>query len=360
MTSVQLPAGATQARSVAALEQVERYYLQHEAGAVESVFGVAGFSFAGSGENVAMAFVKLKDWSARGAGQGAAEVAARANRAFAGLRDARVFAMMPPAVQGLGNASGFDGTAGQRRPRPRQAGGRARRAAGRRGKEPALAGVRANGLDDTPQVQLSVDFAKAGALGVAVADVNDVLSTAWGGAYVNDFLHEGRVKKVYLQGEPSSRMQPADIAQWYVRNSSGGMVPFSAFATAAGPMGRPGWSATTACRRSRSSAAPRPVRQRRCHGGTGAPGQAAARRHRCRMDRPVLRGAAVRLAGAGPVRGIRAGGLPVPAALYESWSIPFSVMLVVPLGVLGALLAATLRGLSNDVYFRSACSPPSA
>ncbi|AOZ02522.1 multidrug efflux RND transporter permease [Cupriavidus sp. USMAHM13] len=354
MTSVQLPAGATQARSVAALEQVERYYLQHEAGAVESVFGVAGFSFAGSGENVAMAFVKLKDWSARGAGQGAAEVAARANRAFAGLRDARVFAMMPPAVQGLGNASGFDlelqdsgGLGHDKLVAARDA------LLAAAAKEPALAGVRANGLDDTPQVQLSVDFAKAGALGVAVADVNDVLSTAWGGAYVNDFLHEGRVKKVYLQGEPSSRMQPADIAQWYVRNSSGAMVPFSAFATAAWTYGAP--------------------RLERYNGlssieivGSAAPGYASgdamAALERLVKQLPAGIGAEwtglsyeERLSGSQAPALYAVSVLVVflcLAALYESWSIPFSVMLVVPLGVLGALLAATLRGLSNDVYFQ--------
>ncbi|VVE38044.1 efflux RND transporter permease subunit [Pandoraea terrigena] len=354
MTSIQLPSGATQERAVQTLSEVEQYYLKKEASAVESVFGVAGFSFAGSGENVAMAFVKLKDWSERDSDHTAQAIAGRANGFLSTIRDARAFAMMPPAVQGLGTSNGFDlelqDNGGLGHDKLMAARDQLLAAAA---KEPSLSGVRANGLDDTPEVQLSIDYTKASALDVAVSDINSVVATAWGGTYVNDFLNQNRVKKVYMQGEASSRMQPSDLNKWYVRNSAGEMVPFSAFATASWTYG--------------------PPKLERYNGlssveiqGGAAPGYSTGDAMATMQKLVAQLPAGITSEWTGLSYEERLSGSQAPAlyavsvlvvflclaALYESWSIPFSVMLVVPLGVLGALIAAMLRGLSNDVYFQ--------
>ncbi|PWK32649.1 efflux RND transporter permease subunit [Cupriavidus plantarum] len=355
MTQVQLPAGATQERTLEVIKQVERYYLENEKDAVASAFAVVGFSFGGSGQNNAMVFTQLKDWSVRDkAGLRASAIVARARGAFGKIREANVFPMVPPAVMGMGNSSGFDFEL-----KDEGGGGHDKLMAARdallaaAAKDPALMGVRANGQDDTPQVSLHIDHAKAGALGVSVADINDVLSTAWGGTYVNDFLHQGRVKKVYVQGIASSRMKSEDLDHWYVRNADGEMVPFSSFATASWIQG--------------------PPRLERYNGvssleiiGEAAPGHSSGEAMAAieRILKTLPDGIGHEWTGLSDQE--RMSGAQAPtlyaisvlfvflclAALYESWSIPFSVMLVVPLGVLGALVAATLRGLDNDIYFQ--------
>jgi hydrophobe/amphiphile efflux-1 (HAE1) family protein len=352
---VQLPAGATQARTLGVVERVEQHFLQNEKDNVESVFAVTGFSFAGRGENMAMGFVKLKDWSERKSdAQSVKGVAGRAMGAFMQYRDASAFAFAPPAVPGLGQSSGFDVYLQDQSGIGRDALMAARNQfLGAAAKDPRLSAVRPNGLEDAAQLRLDVDTAKAGALGVSVSDINALLSTAWGGSYVNDFIDRGRVKKVYMQADAAFRMQPDDLNSWRVRNAQGQMVPFSAFGTAHWEQG--------------------PARLERYNGlpavevlGGAAPGKSSG----VAMD-------AVEEIAAGLPQGVglswtgmsyqeRMTGDQAPmlyaisllvvflclAALYESWSIPFSVMLVVPLGVIGALLAATVRGLSNDVYFQ--------
>jgi len=352
---VQLPSGATQGRTLDVVKRVEQHFLTNEKDNVESVFAVTGFSFAGRGENMAMGFVKLKDWSERKhAGQSVTAVAGRAMGAFMQYRDATAFAFAPPAVPGLGTSSGFDVYLQDQAGIGRDALVAARNQfLGAAGQDARLAAVRPNGLEDAAQLRLDVDTAKAGALGVTVSDINSLLSTAWGGSYVNDFIDRGRVKKVYLQADAAYRMQPADLDNWRVRSASGRMVPFSAFGTASWELG--------------------PARLERYNGlpavellGGAAPGKSSGAAMQAVEDIAAQLPAGVGLSWTGQSYQERLTGDQAPmlyaisllvvflclAALYESWSIPFSVMLVVPLGVIGALLAATLRGLSNDVYFQ--------
>ncbi|MDR7332222.1 efflux RND transporter permease subunit [Roseateles asaccharophilus] len=354
-TQVQLPSGATQGRTLEALQRVENHFLTAEKDNVQSVFSVIGFSFAGRGENMAMGFVKLKDWSERkDKGQSVQAVAGRAMGTFMQYRDASAFAFAPPSVPGLGTSSGFDVYLQDQSGIGRDALMAARNQfLGAAAKNPNLSAVRPNGLEDAAQLRLDVDTAKAGALGVSVADINSLLSTAWGGAYVNDFLDRGRVKKVYMQADAAYRMQPDDLNAWRVRNASGQMVPFSAFGTAHWEQG--------------------PARLERYNGlpavevlGGAAPGKSSGvAMHAVEQIAAELpKGVGISWTGMSYQERMTGDQAPMLyaisllvvflclAALYESWSIPFSVMLVVPLGVIGALLAATLRGLSNDVYFQ--------
>ncbi|WP_249278395.1 efflux RND transporter permease subunit [Bordetella genomosp. 7] len=353
---VQAPAGATAERTAQTVTQATRYLLEDEKDAVASVFAVHGFSFGGRGQNSAILFIKLRDWSERGdAALKVDAVAERANAYFAAnLHDARVMGFAPPAVMELGNALGFDfqlmDQAGLGHDRLVQARDQFLAEAA---KSPKLAGVRLNGMQDAPQYQLDIDREKARALGVSIADINSTLSIAWGGSYANDFLDRGRVKKVYVQGEPASRMLPQDLDKWYVRNHAGDMVPFSAFASAHWTYG--------------------PQRLDRYNGvpsfniqGQAAPGyssgEAMAEMERIAATMPT----GVGFEWTGLSYEERLSGAQAPAlyaisilvvflclaALYESWAIPTAVMLVVPLGVIGVLAATLLRGLSNDVYFQ--------
>ncbi|MFT7723908.1 MAG: efflux RND transporter permease subunit [Roseateles sp.] len=354
-TQVQLPSGATQGRTLEVLKRVEHHFHTQEKDNVESVFTVIGFSFAGQGENMAMGFVKLKDWSERkGRDQHVQAIAGRAMGSFMQYRDASAFAFAPPSVPGLGTSSGFDVYLQDQSGIGRDALIAARNQfLGAAAQNPSLFAVRPNGLEDAAQLRLDVDTAKAGALGVSVADINSLLSTAWGGSYVNDFLDRGRVKKVYLQADARYRMQPDDLNAWRVRSSSGQMVPFSAFGTAHWEKG--------------------PARLERYNGlpavevlGAAAPGKSSGVAMKAVEEIAATLPSGVGLSWTGMSYQERMTGDQAPmlyaisllvvflclAALYESWSIPFSVMLVVPLGVIGALLAATTRGLSNDVYFQ--------
>src|SRR3989344_6009116 len=240
-TLVQLPPGATEERTQAVLKQVADHYLKDEAESVEAVFTVSGFSFAGAGQNAGIAFVRMKDFEERKAADRKVQaVAQRAMGKFSQIRDAMVFAVVPPAVPELGNASGFDfqlqdtGGVGHEALM-----GARNQLLGMAGQDPKLAGVRPNGQDDTPEFAIDVDQAKAGAMGLTTADINATLSTALGGSYVNDFMDRGRVKKEFVQADAPFRMKPEDLDRWYVRNAAGQMAPFSAFASSHWTIGSP-------------------------------------------------------------------------------------------------------------------------
>ena len=352
---VQLPVGSTQDRAIDVLERVERHFLENEKDAVQSLMAVAGFSFAGSGQNTAMCFVRLKDWSQRKTPDlHVKAIAGRAMAAFSQYRDALAFAFAPPAVLELGNAAGFDfelqDMAGLGHDKLMAA---RNQLLGMAAKQPDLAMVRPNGLDDTPQYRIDIDWEKASALGLSVSDVTGVISTAWGSSYVNDFLDKGRVKKVIMQGEAPYRMMPEDLGRWHVRGRDGQMVPMSSFASAHWTSGSPRLERYNGVPAMQILGAPAPGK---------SSGQAMATMEALAAQLPEGIGFSwtglsfqERQAGS---QTILLYGLSIIvvflclAALYESWSLPASVILVIPVGVLGALAAVSLRGLSNDVYFQ--------
>lgn len=354
-TQVTLPAGATTERTRAVLNKVEQHFLVEQKEAVASVFTVSGFSFAGSGQNNGLAFVSLKDWSERQRPDlKIAAVIGKAMGKFSTINEAMVFAFGPPAVVELGNASGFDLQLQDRAGLGHEALMQARnQLLGMASANRSLVGVRPNGQEDSPEYKLDIDQAKASALGISLADINSVLSTAWGSTYVNDFMDRGRVKRVYLQGATSARMDPKDFDQWYVKNASGEMVPFSSFASAHWAYGSP--------------------KLERYNGqssveilGAPAPGHSTGEAMAIMESLAATLPPGISYEWTGLSYQERMTGSQAPAlyalsllivflclaALYESWSIPFAVMLVVPLGVVGALIAASMRGLSNDVYFQ--------
>jgi hydrophobe/amphiphile efflux-1 (HAE1) family protein len=353
---VQLPPGATQSNTEKVLEQVQHYFLEEQKDAVDSVFSVSGFSFAGSGQNTGLAFVKLKPWDERTAPSLKAQaVANKAMAALSQIKNASVFAFAPPAVSELGNASGFDLMLQDRANLGHEALMQARnQLLGALMKEPGLVAVRPNGMEDTPEFRLDIDENKAGALGLSMSDINNTFATAWGSSYVNDFLDKGRVKKVFLQADAPYRMVPEDIDKWFVRNSSGTMVPFSAFSTS-------GWT-TGSPRLERYNGVPSVEILGMALPGTLSSGQALDLVERHAAELP----AGIGFEWTGISRQERqTGGQAMLlyavsilvvflclAALYESWSIPFSVLLVVPLGVLGTLAGAVLTWKMNDVYFQ--------
>jgi len=352
---VQLPTGAPQERTLEVLRQVEHHYLVEEKDTVNSLFTVAGFSFAGRGQNAGLAFVQLKSWDERkGEGMGAAAVAGRAMGAFARIKNAVVYAFTPPAVMELGNASGFNLFLQDRAGIGHEALMQARnQLLGMAAQNPALAVLRPNGMEDTPQFQIDIDQAKAGAHGLSMADVNSVLSTALGGTYVNDFIDRGRVKKVYLQGDAPFRMMPEDINDWHVRNTQGNMVPFSAFSSSRWTYGSP--------RLERYNGLPAVELL-----GSAAPGRSTGEAMQAVEEMAAKLPAGVGIEWTGLSYQERMSGSQAPAlyaisilvvflclaALYESWSVPTAVILVVPLGILGALAATYGRGLNNDVFFQ--------
>jgi multidrug efflux pump len=354
-TQIMLPAGATQERTVEVLKKVEHHFLENEKDSVKSIFTAAGFSFGGSGQNMGLGFVGMKDWDERHEpGQDVKSVAGRAMAAFSQIREAMVFAFVPPAVLELGTSSGFNVQLQDRAGLGHDALISARNQfLGLASQDKRLVGVRPNGQDDVAEYQLDIDHAKAGALGVSVADINDTLATAWGGTYVNDFIDRGRIKKVYVQADADARMKPEDLSKWYVRNQQGEMVPLSAFATAHWAYGSP--------------------RLERFNGqssvelqGQAAPGLSSGDAMAAVEEIIAKLPPGIGYEWSGTSYEERRSGTQAPglyalsllvvflclAALYESWSVPFAVMLVVPLGVLGAVVAATGRGLSNDVYFQ--------
>ncbi|WP_312227472.1 multidrug efflux RND transporter permease subunit AcrB [Pseudescherichia sp.] len=356
LTMAQLPAGATQERTQKVLDEVTDYYLKEEKANVNSVFSVNGFGFSGRGQNTGIAFVSLKNWEERaGEENKVPAITGRASARFAQIKDAMVFAFNLPAIVELGTATGFDfqlidqGNLGHDKLMQAR-----NQLLGEVAKHPdMLVGVRPNGLEDTPQFKIDIDQEKAQALGVSISDINTTLGTAWGGSYVNDFIDRGRVKKVYVMSQAKYRMLPSDINNWYVRGSDGQMVPFSAFSTSHWEYGSP--------RLERYNGLP----SMEILGEAGA-GKSTGEAMDLMEQLAGTLPAGVGYDWTGMSYQERLSGNQAPAlyaislivvflclaALYESWSIPFSVMLVVPLGVIGALLAATFRGLGNDVYFQ--------
>ncbi len=354
-TQVQLPAGATQEQTLAVMKKVEDHYLTNEKETVQSLFAVTGFSFAGRGQNMGMAFVRLRDWEERqDDDRKVGAVAARAMGAFSQIREAMVFAFAPPAVTELGNATGFNVQLQDRNGLGHERLMEARNQfLGMAAQHPVLSGVRPNGLEDTPQYEIEVNTERAGAVGLTVAGINDTLSTAWGSAYVNDFIDRGRVKRVFMQADAPYRMLPEHLDLWYARNMNGEMVPFSSFATGKWTFGSP--------RLERFNDVPSVEIL-----GAPTPGYSSGEAMDAVEEIASKLPAGIGFEWTGLSYQERLSGSQAPAlyaisllvvflclaALYESWSIPFSVMLIVPLGVLGAVLAAAGRGLSNDVYFQ--------
>lgn len=354
-TQMTLPVGATKERSVGVMNQIEKFYLENEKDNVRSIFSVIGFSFSGRGQNNGISFISLHDWSERtDASQHVQAVAARARNEFAKIKDAMVFPFVPPAITQLGTSSGFN-------LRIQDLGGLGYDALvqarnqflGMAEQDKRLVGVRPNGQEDNPQFKLDIDQEKAAALGVSLSDVNNIFSTAWAATYVNDFIDKGRVKKVFVQGDAQYRMLPEDVSHWHVRNNKNEMVPFSAFTSGRWIYGSP--------------------RLERYNGvpavnilGQGAPGVSSGDAMLAVEEIMAKLPEGIGYQWSGMSLQERESGSQAPllyalsilivflclAALYESWSVPFSVILVVPLGVIGAVLFAMARGLSNDVYFQ--------
>jgi len=355
-TIVQLPPGAAQSRTLDVLAKVEQHFLVDEKDAVDSIFSVAGFSFAGSGQNMGFAFVKLKPWDQRNSPELKADaVTRRAMQVLSGVRDASIFAFIPPAVAELGNATGFDLMLQDRANLGHEKLTEARdQLLAMAMNDPTLVGVRPNGLADAPQLELDIDEHKAGTLGVSLSDIHANLSATWGGSYVNDFIDRGRVKKVYLQADAPFRMLPQDIERWYVKNASGDMVSFASFATARWSTGSP--------RLERYNGVPSMEILGMALPGAASSGQAMATMEDFAARLPSGFG----IEWTGLSRQERASGSQASllyavsllvvflclAALYESWAIPTSVILVVPLGILGCVVAAILGWRMNDVYFQ--------
>jgi multidrug efflux pump len=354
-TQAILPTNSTQESTVKVLENINDYYLTQEADTVKSVFSVAGFSFAGMGQNMGMSFVGLKDWSEREApGQDVKSISGRAMGYFMQIKEAMVFAFVPPAVIELGTANGYDLYLQDRSGQGHDALIAARnQLLGLAAQNPNLVGVRPNGQEDAPMYEIHIDHAKVSALGIDINNANSVLASAWGGSYVNDFIDRGRVKKVYVQGDAKYRMQPSDLDTWYVRNSKGEMVPFSAFATGSWNYGSP--------QLQRFNGLPAVNIQ-----GSTVPGYSTgdAMSDIEKMVEQLPPGFGIEWNGLSYEERLSGNQAPalyalsilvvflVLAALYESWSVPFAVVLVIPLGVIGALLAMNGRGLPNDVFFQ--------
>ncbi|HDY92122.1 MAG TPA: efflux RND transporter permease subunit, partial [Pseudoalteromonas sp.] len=352
---VSLPAGSTTQQTLEVVKKVENHFLNDQSEAVNGIFTVTGFSFAGSGQNSAIAFVNLKHWDERQRDDLSVQgVAGKAMGYFSTIKEAFVFAFPPPAIVELGTANGFNIFLQDRVGLGHDELLAARnQLLGLASQSPILAGVRPNGQEDMPELQLDTDLAKAEALGVSQNDINSTLSTAWGSSYVNDFIDRGRVKKVYMQGDAQSRMVPEDLDKWYVRNDNGDMVPFSAFASAYWTYGSP--------------------RLERYNGfsameiqGSAAPGYSTgqAMDEMERLVKQLPNGISSEWTGISFQERSSSGQAPLLyglsllfvflclAALYESWSVPFAVMMIVPLGIFGAIMAALGGGLSNDIYLQ--------
>mgnify|MGYP005813130877 FL=1 len=355
-TLVQLPAGSTLDETQDVLDKVRNYYDTQETDNIASVFTIAGFSFAGQGQNMGLAFVRLSDWEERSGDENTAQ--AVADRAmgyfFTQLNEAQVFAIVPPAITELGNASGFDlmiqdvgnlGHDGLLEARNMLLGMAAQ--------NENVAGVRPNGQEDAPQLKVNINQEQAAAYGLSLGSINSVISTAWGSSYINDFIDRGRIKRVYVQGEASSRTNPDDIGKWYVRGETGNMVSFDAFSSSEWQSGSP--------RLTRYNSLPSMNIQ-----GNAAPGLSTGEAMSAMENMISQLPEGIGYEWTGLSLEEQKSGSQAPmlyalsilvvflclAALYESWSIPFSVLLVIPLGVLGAVIFTWLRGFANDIYLQ--------
>ncbi|MEY1662271.1 efflux RND transporter permease subunit [Isoalcanivorax beigongshangi] len=354
LAQVQLQPGASMEQTQEVIAKMQRYFAEEEQDGVESMFGITGFSFSGRGQNMGLAFIRLKDWDKRGDNDSVQQIIERAGKFAGTIREAQVFVLNPPSIPALGVASGFNFQLQDRGGLGHDALLAARnelfrKAAG----EPSLIAVRPNGQEDASQYQIEVDQAKAQALGLSLSDINSTLSIAWGSNYVNDFVDRGRVKKVYVQSDARFRMMPEDLRHWYVRNNQGEMVPFSAFATGE-------WTYGAQQLERYNGVSSMNIQ------GNAAPGfstgDAMATMERIADTLPL----GIGYEWTGLSYQEKQSGNQAPAlyalsilvvllclaALYESWSIPFAVVLVIPLGVLGAVLGASYRELANDVFFQ--------
>ncbi|ADU70444.1 efflux RND transporter permease subunit [Pantoea sp. At-9b] len=355
MVQMTLPVNSSSQRTQQVINDLNDYLQKNEASVVTTTFGVAGFNFAGRGQSNAMAFVRLKDWGDRThSGQSVQDLANRVMAHFANYKNAKIFAMVPPAVMELGNATGFDlylqDTGAHSHQQMMDA---THQLIDLANKDPRLAQVRMNGLDDEPQYQLEINDEKASALGLSMTDINNTLSVAWGSSYVNQFMYNGRVKEVYLMGKADSRVTPSDLNKWYFRNTSGTMVPFSAFASGHWVYGSPHFERFNGLTAEEILGSPAAGKS------TGEAMKAVEE-----LAQQLPKGFRVQWYGisyeeqasGNQTAQLYAISILVVflclAALYESWSIPFSVILVVPLGVLGTICAVLLRGLQNDVFFQ--------
>ncbi|WP_336768840.1 efflux RND transporter permease subunit [Pantoea endophytica] len=355
MVQITLPVNSSSQRTQQVINDLNAYLQQNEASVVTTTFGVAGFNFAGRGQSNAMAFVRLKDWGDRThSGQSVQDLANRVMAHFANYQNAKIFAMVPPAVMELGNATGFDlylqDTGAHSHQQMMDA---AHQLITLANNDPHLAQVRLNGLEDEPQYQLEINDEKASALGLSMTDINNTLSVAWGSSYIDQFMYNGRVKEVYLMGKADSRVTPSDLDKWYFRNSSGTMVPFSAFASGKWVYGSPHFERFNGLTAEEILGSP-------------APGQSTGEAMKAveQLAKQLPHGFRVQWYGISYEE--QASGSQTTqlylisilvvflclAALYESWSIPFSVIMVVPLGILGTISAVLLRGLQNDVFFQ--------
>ncbi|WP_293794509.1 efflux RND transporter permease subunit [uncultured Pantoea sp.] len=355
MVQITLPVNSSSQRTQQVINDLNAYLQQNEASVVTTTFGVAGFNFAGRGQSNAMAFVRLKDWGDRThSGQSVQDLANRVMAHFANYQNAKIFAMVPPAVMELGNATGFDlylqDTGAHSHQQMMDA---AHQLISLANNDPHLAQVRLNGLEDEPQYQLEINDEKASALGLSMTDINNTLSVAWGSSYIDQFMYNGRVKEVYLMGKADSRVTPSDLDKWYFRNSSGTMVPFSAFASGKWVYGSPHFERFNGLTAEEILGSP-------------APGQSTGEAMKAveQLAKQLPHGFRVQWYGISYEE--QASGSQTTqlylisilvvflclAALYESWSIPFSVIMVVPLGILGTISAVLLRGLQNDVFFQ--------
>ncbi|HEX3364876.1 efflux RND transporter permease subunit [Phenylobacterium sp.] len=352
---VTLPVGAVQTRTLDALRIVEHHFLVDEKDNVSALFTVAGFNFAGSGQNSGIAFLKLKGWDVRkGKANRAPAIVERAMGAFSSVRDAQIFVVVPPAVQELGNATGFDLELEDRGGLGHEAFLAARnQLLGMAQADPGLVAVRPNGLEDTPQIHVDVDTVRATAMGVNPADINITLSNVWGATYIGDFVDHNRVKHVYMEGDAPFRTKPDDLSSWYVRNASGSMTPFSGFSKVSWIYGP--------SQLTRYNGAPSfEIQGQAAPGKSSGAAMSAVEKMVARLPRGVgseWTGLSLQEQAAGSQAPLLYGlSILVVflclAALYESWTTPLAVVLILPLGVVGALLAASLRGLYNDVYFQ--------
>jgi multidrug efflux pump len=350
-----LPAGATEQRTDAVRTQVQRYFLDQKA-EVSDIFGISGFSFSGSGQNAGIGFIIMAPFDKRkGAEHSATALTHRATVALSAIRDAQIFALTPPSIRGLGQSNGFSfqllNSSGM--PRDEFVALRDKLIAAA-AKDPKLAQVRASTLPDTPQLRVNIDDAKLAVLGLTESDVTATLSAAWGSTYINDFVDRGRVKRVYMQADSAYRMLPHDLDNWFVRSSvNGNMVPFSAFATTSwekGPNsvsrfnGRSSYEidgqAASGISSGQAMTEMVTLQEKLAPGTSHAWSNLSYQENQSSGQAPLLYGLSVLVV------------FLCLAALYESWSVPFAVLLVIPLGVIGAVLAVTLRGLENNIFFQ--------
>jgi hydrophobe/amphiphile efflux-1 (HAE1) family protein len=354
---ISTPPGSTAERTLESVKQVENYFLTTEKDNIAHLFTVIGFSFAGNGQNSAMGFVELVDWAERKRDdQSVFSITGRAMGALMQIKDAMAFAIFPPPVQELGNASGFDMQLVDRNGAGHEALMAARnQILGMAAQNPNLVGVRPNGLEDVPEFKIDVDYEKATSFGLSISDINRTLQTAWGGSYINDFVDAGRIKKVYMQADTNFRMNPEDLKYWYVRNNKGEMVPFTSFTTTRWEYGSPKLERFNGIASVNIQGATVPG------GSTGT-----AMDEMEKMVGQLPAGFGVEWSGLSYEEKLAGSQAPMLyamsilviflclAALYESWSVPFSILLVIPVGVIGAVGATLLHGMANDIYFQVA------